>query len=258
MKLSIGINIFGSFKRQDQCIDVLNKLASKYIEIELYNITYETDINYSLGFKHLPVLKRKAKDLIFGSTSEKPIVSDFFNVLADTNCDYFIFLNSDVLLTEKLLKLVLKGEYETYFFSRHDCYPIDDLNKIIPFRIEIAGFDAWAVKKSWWIENRTYFKDYIYAEHLWDVAYAVEMFNRSKSFFGNKDVYLCHEKHDLNWTETSPEAIHNSNLWKETPYHERWKEFIYSYLVRRQPFGRFLHPLSDESEKEIEYLKIKK
>jgi hypothetical protein len=41
MKISIGINVFKDYKRQDFCIEVLNKLASKHNNISLYNITYE-------------------------------------------------------------------------------------------------------------------------------------------------------------------------------------------------------------------------
>jgi hypothetical protein len=256
MKITIGINIFGYYKRQDQCIDVLNRLVSKHPEISLYNITFENEKNYNLGFNHLPLLKRKAKDIIDGSISEKPIAKDCFDILSTTDCDYFIFLNSDILLTEKVIKLILNGDYETYAFSRHDCYKIESLDKILPFRIEIAGFDAWAVKKSWWIENSQFFKDYIYAEHLWDVAFTLEMYNKSNSFLGNKEVYLCHEKHELKWNETSLEALHNSKLWESTPYHERWHQFIYTYLVKRLPYGQFLYPLSDEAEKEKEFLKI--
>jgi len=256
VKISIGINIFQSYKRQNQCIEVLNALTRKYNEINLYNITYIDQTNKTCGFKHLPFLKRKCKDIIQNSTSEKPIAKDFFDILADTSCDYFIFLNSDILLAEKTIKLILKGEYETYFFSRHDCYPIENINNIVPFRIEIAGFDAWAVKKTWWLENKQNFNDYVYAEHLWDVAFSLEMYNKSKSFIGNKDVYLCHEKHDLKWNEFSPEALHNTKLWEKSPYSKNWKKFIYENLVKRQPYGMFLNPLLNEEELEKKLLKV--
>ena len=256
MKIAIGINIFGSYKRQDQCIEVLNRLVSKYSEISLYNITFEDEKNYTLGFNHLPVLKRKAKDIIEGSISEKPIAKDFFDALSTVDCDYFLFLNSDILLTEKIIKLIMKGEHETYAFSRHDCYKIESLDKIIPFRIEIAGFDTWIIKKTWWVENSQHFQDYIYSEHLWDVAFTLEMFNRSNFFMGNKEIYICHEKHDLKWNESSIEAVYNSKLWESTPYHKKWHEFVFSYLIKRQPAGQFLYPLNDEAEKERQFLKV--
>jgi len=260
MKLAIGINIFGCYKRQDHCIEVLNKLVSKYTnDIELYNITFENEKNYLLGFKHLPLLKRTAKDVALYSISNKPIAKDFFDILSEQDCDYFLFVNSDIMVTEKLIKLILKGEYETYCVSRHDVYEINDLSvdKIMPFRIEIAGFDAWAVKKDWWIKNRDLFDDYIYAEALWDVFFSVQMYNNSNCILCNKDVYLAHEKHELKWNEFSAEHTHNEKLWKSTPYHERWHKFIYDYLTQRPTWGHFLYPLPDELEKEKEYLKIK-
>ena len=255
MKIAIGINIFGSYKRQDQCISVLKKIKSKYTDIDLYNITFENENNTDLDFTHLPLLKKKAKDLIKESTSDKPLSKDFFDILSQQECDYFLFLNSDILLTEKVIKLILKAEHETYSFSRHDCYTIESLDKIIPFRIEIAGFDAWAVKKEWWLKNNHNFCDYIYAEHLWDVSFALEMYNKSNSFIGNKEVYICHEKHELKWNEKSPEAIYNSMIWDKTPYAINWHEFIFSNLIKRKPYGQFLEPLYNEDELEKKFLK---
>ena len=106
MKIAIGINIFGYYTRQDQCIEVLNRLVAKHSNVSLYNITFENEKNYTLGFNHLPVLKRKAKDIIKGSNSDKPIAKDFFDALSTVDCDYFLFLNSDILLTDRLLKSV--------------------------------------------------------------------------------------------------------------------------------------------------------
>lgn len=256
MKIAIGLNIFGYYKRQDQCIEVLNRIASKYSNISLYNITDTKEKNYSLGFTHLPLIKRNAKHFLDDATTEKPIIFDIFNILATNECDYFLFLNSDILLTEKVIKLIMKGEYDTYCFSRADCYQIESLDKIIPYRIEIAGFDAWAVKRDWWFENFMHFKPYIYAEHLWDVAYTLEMYNKGNCFLGNKEIFICHEKHEQKWNESSPEALYNSKLWSGTPYHKNWHDFVFKYLIQRQPQGQFLYPLEDELQKEKEYLKI--
>jgi hypothetical protein len=255
MKLAIGINIFGSYKRQDQCIQVLKKLKLKYPVIDLYNITFKEEINSESSFIHLPLLEKKARNIIQESKSNKPIAKDFFDILSKQECDYFIFLNSDVLLTEKAIKFILKAEYETYVFSRADCYPIDSFDKIVPYRIEIAGFDAWVCKKDWWVKNNDLFENYIYAEHLWDVSFALTMFDNSNSIICNKDIMLLHEKHELNWNETSLEALHNSNLWNKTKYAEKWKIFIYENLIKRKPYGQFLKPLYNEEELEKQFLK---
>lgn len=256
MKLAIGINIFGSYPRQNRCIETLNRIASKHSQIELYNITHKEDANYTIGFKHLPLLERYTKDVVKGSKSKKPIAKDFFDILSQQDCDYFIFLNSDVLISEKAIKLVLKGEYETYSFSRHDVYPLTSLDdKIIPFRIEIAGFDAWAVKKSWWLDNRDLFDDYIYAEPCWDVFFAVIMYAHSNSKLCNKEFYLAHEKHALNWDSESVEGKYNHEMWLKNPYNKNWNEFIFENIIKRPPYGQFLHPLQNEEELERNFLK---
>jgi hypothetical protein len=257
MKLSIGINIFGENKRQSQCIEVLKKLKTKFSNIDLYNITFEKEKNQESSFIHLPKLTQTAKDIVKNSSSYKPTVKQFFNILAEQDCDYFIFLNSDILLSPKFINLVFNQEYETYCVSRHDTLPIESIDQIKPFRIEIAGFDVWAIKKDWWTNNSFRFKDYIYAEHLWDVDYTLTMYNHSNCLICNKLPYAFHEKHELNWDETSLEARHNSTLWNQTPYYQNWHKFIYENLVKRPPYGQFLQPLPNEKELEEQFLKIK-
>jgi hypothetical protein len=255
MKISIGINIHGSYRRQDQCIFVLKKLKQKYENIKLYNITFQHDLNMEKEFIHLPFLRKKAKN-VTNSTSNKPIAKEFFDILSDTECDYFLFLNSDVLLTEKVIKKIT-DEYETYCFSRTDVISTEKLENIVPWRIEIAGFDVWGVKKEWWIKNSNLFDDYIYAEHLWDVDFALTMFNNSTCILYNKENLVIHEKHELNWNESSPEATYNSKIWDQKPYSKNWHEFIYKNLINRQPYGRFLEPLTNELELEQKLLKVK-
>lgn len=257
MKISIGINIHNSYKRQDQCIYVLKKLKEKHDNITLYNITFDGELNFEKEFIHLPFLRETASDVIMESSSKKPIANQFFDILSKTDCDYFLFLNSDILLTEKAIK-ILTDEHETYCFSRTDVVSTDVLSNIIPWRIEIAGFDAWAVKKEWWNKNSQLFDEtFVYAEHLWDVFFTLTMFNNSICKLCNKENYIIHEKHELNWNETSPEATHNSKLWEKSPFPKKWNEFIYKNLIQRQPYGQFLYPLENETELEQKLLKVK-
>jgi hypothetical protein len=258
MKIAIGINIFGENKRQTFCIDVLKKLKDKFNnKISLYNITFKNESNKDSSFIHLPFLKQTAEDIIEGSISKKPTTKQFFDILSQQNCDYFIFLNSDILISPKFIDLILKQDYETYCVSRHDTLPIESIDKIVPYRIEIAGFDVWAIKTDWWKQNNQHFKDYVYAEHLWDVDYTLTMYNNSSCLLCNKEFYAAHEKHELNWNEQSLEARYNSSLWEKTCYTSNWKEFIYENLVKRLPYGQFLEPLYNEIELEKKYLKIK-
>jgi hypothetical protein len=258
MKISIGINIFGENKRQTFAVYILKMFKQKYSEIEIFNITFKDEKNTE-GFVHLPVLKRTSSDLVKGSTSKKPIVKDFFGALAQTDCDYFLFLNSDIFLTDKCIKLILKQKFESYIFSRIDVYDINSLNDpIIPMRMEIAGFDAWCVKKDWWLKNSEKFPDYIYAESLWDLHYALELYYNSKCYLGNKDSYIAHIKHPVQWSEDSLEHKYNAAFWENTSFHRTWHDYVYKILIQRQPQGQFLQPLPNEEELEQKYLKIKK
>ncbi len=258
MKLAIGINIFQNTHRQTIAINALKKLKAKYSNITLYNITFSNEKNIDNEFIHLPLLTRTCKDVIKQSTKNKPFAVDLFNALSSVDSDYFLFCNSDILLSSKLIKSILKQEYETYCVSRHDTYPINDLDNIRPFRIEIAGFDAWGVKRQWWLDNKHLFLDFVYAEHLWDVFFTLQMYNYSNCILCNKEFYIAHEKHEIVWNEHSPEAQHNSALWKQTPYAVNWHTFIYNNLIKRQPPGQFLTPLENEHELEQLFLKIKK
>jgi hypothetical protein len=256
MKLAIGINIFKKYDRQDRCIETLIKLSEEFDEISLYNITYKDEVSEHSQFIHLPFLTKEAKDVVENGKNNIPIAKELFDILSQQECDYFMFLNSDVLASKRLIKLILKGEYETYSVSRHDTLPIKNItDDIVPFRIEIAGFDAWICKKEWWIKNSNLFKDYIIGNHLWDVDYALTMFSNSNGKLCNKEFYLAHEKHPIKWNETSPEALHNTKLFNETPFHQKWKEFIWGNLVKRQPNGRFLIPLDNEEELETSFFK---
>jgi hypothetical protein len=256
MNIAIGINIFGTCPRQQKCIEVLKKISLKYSNVKLYNIFYPNEKNLDEAFIPLPLLNEKAKDVIHNSNSQKPIAKEFFDILSKQNCEYFIFLNSDILLSPKFLNLVLEGEYETYCVSRHDTHPIQSLENIVPYRIEIAGFDVWAIKKDWWSSNNIHFEKYIYAEHLWDVAFTLKMYNLSKCIILNKEFYAAHEKHDIKWSETSPEAVYNSKLWEKNPLSIKWKQFIFENLIKREPYGQFLIPLENEKELEEKYLRL--
>jgi hypothetical protein len=257
MKLSIGTNVFQENKRQTLALEILRKLKQKHDSVEIYNITFKNEKNVD-GFKHLPVLERCCSDLVKNSIKKKPISKDLFNALAKTDCDYFLFLNSDIFLTDKCLKLIFEQKHDSYIFSRIDTYDINSLNDpIVPMRMEIAGFDAWCVKKDWWLANTDKFPDYIYGEPLWDLHYALTLYYNSNCFLGNKDVFIAHIKHPIQWSDNSIEQKYNANFWEKTTFHRVWHDYVYKILINRQPQGQFLQPLQNEDELEIKHLKNK-
>ena len=122
MKIAIGINGFKKYedlkKRECFCIESLLKIKSKNPNIELYNVCFqEENISYD-GFTTLNKLIVKSnelireyfkheglqkeyqlrKDEIDNNKKELPSIKEIFDILADTDCDYFLFLNNDIIL----------------------------------------------------------------------------------------------------------------------------------------------------------------
>jgi len=254
MKLSIGVNIHKHNIRQDLAIKVLKKLKTKYPDcINLYNITFKDEKNIN-DFIHLPELKTTSNELIPGSVKNKPTTKELFNTLSTTDCDYFLFLNSDILLSEQCLKLLLKKEWESYIFSRTDIEPINSLtDRIKPLRIEVAGFDGWCIKKDIWLDIENLFPNFIYGEPYWDMYYALMIYKHTKCFFGNKNLYLLHPYHQTQWNEESLEAKYNNEFWKKEKFSELWHNYVHKCLVTRTPSGRFFDPLINELELEKQF-----
>jgi hypothetical protein len=257
MKIAIGINIFGNNSRQQHCIETLIKLKNEFPNVELYNITFENEKNENLNLKHLPFLKKTSKDLIKNSNKNYPIAKDIFNILSEVDCDYFLYINNDILISKKLINLILKNEYESYCFSRHEIEPIQTIHdEIKPIKIEIAGFDAWCIKKEWWKQNHQKFEDYIVAQPIWDVDFALTLYNYSNCKICNLDFYIAHEIHERLWDEQSLEAKYNLSIWEKRPYGNRFRDYIFNYLVNRKPYARFYNPLPNEEEIKVKMLKI--
>ena len=202
MKISIGINGYKDFntleKREKLCIESLLKIKEKQqeININLYNICFtDESVTYN-NFKTLNKLTKKSnkiikeyfqheglineyeyrKNEIDNNKKELPSVKEIFDVLAETDCDYFIFLNNDIILSNRIFKEIEDG-VECYPISRMHIYDIDSLNDIP--RLEsysVHGFDVFLVKKDSWLNVRNNFEDFILGRFYWDTYFAT-MFN---------------------------------------------------------------------------------
>ena len=148
--IAIGINIFGNYHRQDLCVDSLIRLQDKHPNVKLFNIQQPTGspIDHEL-FETLYDNGRTAAKTVENGTMNMPMVRDFFDVLSEVDeCEYFIFLNSDVILTSKIIKLIDEGDWDSICMSRltiKDIESIDD-EDISHEHYQIAGFDVWAVR----------------------------------------------------------------------------------------------------------------
>tara|TARA_R110000822_G_C15281801_1_gene490249 strand:+ start:592 stop:1374 length:783 start_codon:yes stop_codon:yes gene_type:complete len=255
MKIAIGINIFGSFKRQDLCIESILKLKGMFsTTIELYNIQPKENTIHHDDFNTL-YYERTSKDVMSDGTQDKPLVKSLFDTLGEVDCDYFLFSNSDIIISDRFINTIITNTgRDAFAASRMDITEIDDLqDNIVAERYQVTGFDAFAIKREWWKVNSHIFPDYIYAEPEWDVMYAVICKQNGDTMLVNKwEPSIFHVKHDIAWGDITPERTYNEYLSKViyTDNYDRWHNYMRSVLLQRQPPNKLFIPFSNEEELE--------
>lgn len=238
--IAIGINVFGNFKRQDLCIESLYRIRDRHPNVKLYNIQQyglpETQQPY---FETIYDRGRTAANTVPGGTQSLPMVRDFFTALAGVGCDYFIFLNSDIILTPKIVKLIEDFDFDSIAMSRLAINEIDSLDEkdITHSHFQIAGFDVWAVKTSWWNANSQHFPDYVYAVSAWDVDYGARMMVLGNCRFDTEFPPGCyHIIHEEKSHDDTPERRHNVDLFfvKNKILCDVWHNYLFSVIRKRQ------------------------
>lgn len=240
--IALGINIFGSFHRQDLCIESLLRIRRDMPNVTLYNIQQlGQPITEHADFKTIFDKGRTAADVVANCTSKLPMVRDFFDALADQGKDYFVFLNSDIILTKKIIKLLSYNLRTAVVGSRLAIEDIKGLDQgsIVHSHFQIAGFDVFAIQTSWWNANRHLFPDYVYAVSAWDVDYASRLAVLGITTDLDIDMpapcyHIMHEEKSHNDT---PERAHNMKLFFEDskPLCDAWHSFLFKILEMRTP-----------------------
>lgn len=239
--IAIGINIFDNFKRQDLCIDSLKRVKDKCDNVTLYNIQQAGQKSPIIhpDFETIYDKGRTAANTIEDCTMQMPIVNDFFDALCLTGKDYFVFLNSDIILSRKVIRLINECEYDSICFSRLAINEIDSLEdqNISHSHFQIAGFDVYAVRTKWWEENRHMFPDYIYAISAWDVDFASRLMVLGKSKFDTEFPPGCyHIIHPEKAHDDTPERRYNMDLFfnKNKSLCDAWHKYLFETIERRK------------------------
>lgn len=281
MKISIGINGYKDYKqlkkREQLCIDSLCKLKNKIPNINLYNICFTDENIVYDNFVTLNTLTQKSnniireyyskegreneyslyKEQIENNTKELPIIKEIFDVLANTDCDYFIFLNNDIILSDRIFKEITT-EYECYTVSRVNINEIKNLNEI-PELLEycVHGFDAFIIKKQTWFDIRNNFENFILGRFYWDTftATLLNLFCKCKNL--NKLPPVCfHVEHPNVSAQDTIENKFCEQLFKgKDIINYMWFNYVYNVLFKRQSAGqcKWYHPLQDEEKIEKHY-----
>lgn len=260
MKIALATNIFGDFHRQTMCIESLKRIKSEYSDIvDLYNLQSPDNLREEDNFETLPCLTRTSKDLVPNSKKTKPLIKDMFNGIGKLpGYDYFIFTNSDIILSNRFIKTILESpEKDSFSGARLTIENINTLDETPTLvQYQVAGFDTFAVKREWWKLHNEKFPEYIYAEPCWDVHYATLFKRFGNSMFVNKwPAALFHIHHEIAWAEMTPERQHNENMLfrKYKSDSDMWHKFLFSVLLKRTPAKGFYNPLPNEEKLENIY-----
>lgn len=278
MKISIGINGYKRWedleKRERFCIESLLKIKNKTNDIKLYNVCFQEENILYDNFTTLNKLTIKSNELIKeyfkheglqkeyqlrkneidNNNKKLPSVKEIFDVLAATDCDYFLFLNNDIILSNRFLKII-ENDVECYPMSRMHIYDIENLNDIPKLEsYSVHGFDAFLVKKETWLQIRNNFEHLILGRFYWD-TYFFTMFNllcKCKNI--NKLPPVCfHIEHNSKSMENTIENYYAEDVFKRNLIlGHLWFGYVQNVLLKRPTVNncKWYQPFPNEEQLE--------
>jgi hypothetical protein len=226
--LVVGVNLYpaggDAGRRQQAAVERLRLLRG----IELVNLQFVRDDRRvaAPGFTTLDVLERDSCTATRAGGVRKPLVSEIFSRLAEhaarTGARTFVFLNSDILVTQGAVDAIAASGREAVLFSRMDV----DAGSGRERGINIYGTDMFAVNAAWWLRHRGLFREYIVGEGLWDNVYTAQLLCRADAALINRGGWILHEHHDALWRD-SPFAAHNGFLAAlDSLYFSMWVQYV--------------------------------
>jgi hypothetical protein len=233
-------------------------LAGKYPEVALFNVQFEDDPHNDIdGISSLHKLSRSARDVIQPDCRKLPFVRDIFDVLSDTDCDYFVFVNSDILVTHHLIDMILTTRPSAVPVNRVDVHPIESIrDNIIPYRMEVFGIDAFVFNKKWYLEHSNMFEEFLLGAPWFDHHFAGIMKCMTNNKLGNTwPAMLLHEMHPKNWSFDSVETQYNSKIFNASKFIDirtKFDDYLHGYLKIKRNNGFILECDAEELAKEME------
>jgi hypothetical protein len=259
MKISIGTNIFGKNERQTLGLETQIKLKLLFPDVvNLYALQRYKEEEIPAEFNRIN-LERDSRDFVYNGKKTAPCVKDIFDKLAETNCDYFVYTNSDILMSKRFIEYIIEGDgmYTGYACSRMDIHPIKSLSEPLrPFRYEIAGQDTFVIKKEWYLKNRHLIKDYIIGSIWYDTALTtiLKVYGQNDSIVNDYPVQIAHIHHGWGSGLPSPENDYNTKLYESENeiVRESWAWYYHNILIKRQDGYNMitLYPNEKQIEKE--------
>jgi hypothetical protein len=261
MKIAIGINSFKIEKdlnnREKMCVESLHKVAKLFPNnVELINLSFKDEPYATLhGFKNLHCLNQIPTNI----TNKKiPFVNEIFDNLSALEADYFLFINNDIIISDRYIKTILSN-------TTYDCFPASKLHfikldslqdkKSIPESLSVHGFDGFAIKSSWWKENKDKFKSMLLSRAYWDTYFYSKCHLYGKSLTLNKPpAVIFHLDHKSTSMEEDSGNIYNEKIFVEDPDHlsQRWFPYVQNVLLKRPAKNNIKWYVPFDEEQDIE------
>ena len=248
MKIAIGINSFKQENELEQrevlCLESLRRCSDKNPNVTLYNIIDEND---NIEFDNFKTLKVK-------QDGKLPYVNRLINKLSETDNDLIVFLNNDIVLNASFFKQ-LEEDIETYPTSRVHLHSLDSLDE--PLKLQsysVHGFDLFAFKKNWWVNNSHIFPDMYLGKPYWDTLYFIKcVLNSNFKILNKQPPVIFHPEHSSESMEGNDRyKVNNEKIASSTPEMGKWWHFVQNVLLKRPSAGEVLWWTPLENEIEIE------
>ena len=250
-KILLCTNVYGKYKRQDLCIDSIEKLIKKNPNVSGLLIQFE---NETIEYFNIPAafkLKRSAKTKL-ETDKEFPSIKDLFDIAADSSEEIFVYFNSDIILTQQLIKHIEDNPCEAYGISRTELLntPEKLSDPVAVVRMEPAGYDCWVIDKKWWKAKRDLFPHMFIGRPYFDVIYTAMMTIHSNNHHINNKHLIYHPVHERNSFDEDAVYYHNRGLAENQfdKYRLFWGDICSKTFFKREDWGYFLKFNEDENK----------
>jgi hypothetical protein len=255
MKISIGTNFFKDNARQDVANHYFEVIHKKYEGIVNF-YAFQKEISSNIPeFFSIEKLHRDSRDIVVGGSKSSPCIKDILDGLAETDCDYFVLLNSDIIIGDNFINKILENCWTGYSCSRVDIAPMKSVSDpLVAIRYEVAGFDAFVIQKKWYLDNKHLFKDYLMGSIWFDTALntILKIYGQNDPFMNDYPYQIAHIFHGWGSGAPSPENEYNTKLYDSEPsiVRDSWAWYYHNILINRTP--RNIHFELYPNEKNIE------
>ena len=247
-EIAVCTTLHGSNESQTLCLNNLDFLKTLYPNIVPILLQFKEDtVSCPDSIEVRRVLERSSKDLFTDNKQKLPFVNDLFNASYEVGTEYFLYINSDILVSKKLIDHLLETRPEATAYSRMDTRIPDfsaNIRNGFPMqvlRIEPAGFDGFFFDSAWFSKEKHRFHDMFLGRPAFDNCYGVVMAIHSKNIWNNRDEYLYHPTHpNVSYVE---DEMYRFNYEKANgaykSYMDFWREMEDFTYRKRKDFGTF-------------------